>query len=97
MCKKHNWHWLYLPTPETDKVGWFVQNLTPGGGLSAKDDVVCVSCGTLGWRRKSRYGNISAYPKDCQFKKAIEAEEIRSRLKLKFPDAALFQNQKSEK
>ena len=85
MCKKHEWRWLYLPTPDTDKIGWFVANLTPGGGLSPKDDTVCIKCGTIGWRRKSRHGNIAVYSADIQARKALEALELCQRVGLTFP------------
>ena len=83
MCKKHKWDWLYLPTPETDKIGWFVANLTPGGGLSPKDDVVCLNCGVIGWRRKSRYGNHGVYQN--QWDAALRAADLAQRVKLQFP------------
>ena len=82
-CKKHVWEWLYFPTPNTDKIGWIVANLTPGGGLSPKDDCVCLNCGAIGWRRKSRYGNHSVY--ENQWRAFFRALELANHVKLAFP------------
>lgn len=48
--------------------------------------MVCINCGTIGWRRKSRYGNIAAYSADIQAKKAFEAMELCQRVGLTFPN-----------